>query len=143
MPSDSRYYDDKYLNDRLNKLENITSSSSNLAYKSQEQTENEQLKRENEMLKQRLQMAADPVRAEFEQSDEFRNAWMTNIVSYLYEVNMAQWAQSPYAKKLDEWTSSRIEEIRESHTPKQATQPSAKSKVTQQASNNQKENNDA
>lgn len=119
---ESRYYDEKYLNDRLNKLEGVVSTA---PQRSKEQDENEQLRRENEMLKQRLQMAADPVRVEFEQSEEFRNAWLTNVVSYLYEANMAQWAQSPYAKRLDEWTQSRVEEIRTMRQP-QPTTPKGK-----------------
>lgn len=108
--NDSRYYDERYLNDKLSRFEG---NAGNPAYKSKEQAENEQLRQENEMLKQRLQMAADPIRVEFEQSDEFRNAWLTNVVSYLYEVNMPQWAQSPYAQRLDEWTAARVEEIRQ------------------------------
>ena len=119
---DSRYYDDQYIENRLKKLEGAISRP-NHAPLTQDQTENEQLRRENEMLKQRLQMATDPIRVEFEQSEEFRNAWITNVVSYLYEVNMAQWAQSPYAKKLDEWASARIEEIRAARTPTENPRP--------------------
>lgn len=126
---DSRYYDDKYLSDRLSKLENMTGAIAPIQ-PSKEQTENEQLRRENEMLKQRLQMAADPIRVEFEQSEEFRNAWLTNVVSYLYEANMAQWAQSPYAQRLDEWTQSRVEEIRQMKTP--TAKPAAKNAAKNQ-----------
>lgn len=135
----SRYIDEKYMNDRIDKLEGLTSNISN-RQPDNVAIENEALRRENEMLKQRLQMAGDPIRAEFEQSDEFRNAWMTNVVSYLYEANMAQWAQSPYAKKLDEWTSARIDEIRQSRTQKQAAQTVPKAKTAQQQPDNRKEN---
>lgn len=130
----SREYDDKYLNDRLSRLEGaVGNSAGNPDSRTREQTENEQLRRENEILKQRLQMAADPIRVEFEQSPEFRDAWLTNIVSYLYEVNMAQWAQSPYAQKLEEWTLARIEEIRQARAPKVTPPPVGKIKSASQA----------
>lgn len=106
--------DENVLNERLRQLENTIANKvpNTSTYLTKEQQENEQLKKENEILKQRLQMANDPVRVEFEQSDEFQKAFMSNIVSYLYEVNMAGWAQSPYAQRFDAWTKKRLEELK-------------------------------
>lgn len=126
------YLDGKYLNERLAKLENTVTGNpaSSFGYRTKEQEEIERLKKENETLRQLAQKQADPVRAEFEQSREYRDAWMSNYISYKFEQDMPQWAASPYAQKLDEWANKRIEEIRQLKAA-QVAQPAQQSPVQQ------------